>query len=139
MEPYVYWFGIAFILLGLELVTGTFYLLVLAVGLAVGGLAALAGLPAATQYVAAAVVGALGVVFLHRWKASRPAPSTATQDLEVGQAVQVVAWREDGTARVRYRGAEWDGELESPDTPREGTFYIREVRGLRLVLTHQKP
>jgi hypothetical protein len=40
---------------------------------------------------------------------------------------------------VRYRGAEWDAELVSADTPRTPPLYIAEVRGVRLALTHRKP
>ena len=44
MAIYVYWFLLALVLLGLELATGTFYLLMLSIAMAVGGVAALFGL-----------------------------------------------------------------------------------------------
>ena len=43
MAVYVYWFLLALVLLGLEMVTGTFYLLVVSIAMAIGGLAALLG------------------------------------------------------------------------------------------------
>lgn len=139
MQPYAIWFLLGLVVLGLELATGTFYMLVLAVALGAGGLAALAGVPGPAQFAVAAVVGVAGVIVLQRWKArqaQRPQPS---QDLDAGQPVQVLAWREDGTVRVRYRGTEWDAGLVSPDMQRSAVLYIAEVRGVRLVLTDQKP
>ena len=41
MAVYIYWFLLALVLLGLEMATGTFYLLVLSLAMAIGGFAAL--------------------------------------------------------------------------------------------------
>lgn len=136
MEAYVYWFVLGLILLGLELATGTFYMLVMALAASAGGLAAYFGLPQALHFVAAAAVGFIGTLVLRKSRASML--ETPEPGLDAGHSVKVVAWREDGTARVFYRGAEWDAELESPDTPRDGALYIREVRGSLLILTHSK-
>jgi membrane protein implicated in regulation of membrane protease activity len=58
--------------------------------------------------------------------------------LDIGQPVRVIKWNSNGSARVTYRGAEWDAEAESADTPHEGALYIAAVRGSALVLTHRK-
>ena len=57
MEIYVYWFLLALVLIGLEMVTGTFYLLVLSIAMAVGGLAALLGAGMVWQLVLGAATG----------------------------------------------------------------------------------
>jgi len=44
MEPYVYWFLLAFGLLALEMATGTFYMLIVSIALGLAGIAALLGL-----------------------------------------------------------------------------------------------
>lgn len=137
MEIYIYWFLLALILLGLEMVTGTFYLLVVAVAMAVGGVVALLGAGIAWQLVCGAVTGVTGTILLRRWKDSQ-ASAAPSVDLDVGQQVKVLKWNDDGSARVFYRGAEWDAELERTDTPREGALYISAVRGSGLVLTHLK-
>lgn len=137
MEIYIYWFLLALILVGLEMVTGTFYLLVVAIAMAVGGVAALLGMGMVWQLVLSAVTGIAGTIVLRRWKSTRSS-DTSNASLDIGLPVKVIKWNEDGTARVFYRGAEWDAELESADTPREGTLYIAEVRGSALVLTHRK-
>lgn len=137
MEIYIYWFLLALVLVGLEMVTGTFYLLVVAIAMAVGGLSALLGVGLVWQLVFSAATGIAGTVQLRRWKSGQAA-AAPNASLDVGLPVKVIKWNDNGTARVFYRGAEWDAELESADTPHEGTLYIAEVRGSALVLTHRK-
>ena len=137
MEIYIYWFLLALVLLGLEMVTGTFYLLVLAIALAVGGLTALFTTGIVWQLVLSALTGVAGIIILRRWKSAQ-ASEAPNASLDVGQPVKVLKWNDDGTARVNYRGAEWDAELESADIPRDATLYIAAVRGSGLVLTRRK-
>lgn len=138
MAPYVYWFLLALVLLALEMATGTFYMLVLAIALGVGGVAALLGLSLPLQLSLSAVTGIVGTAILRRTKFVRSSPAS-NQSLDIGQPVQVLAWHDDGTVRVYYRGAEWSAEPESIDTPRDRALYIKAMRGSILVLTHQKP
>ena len=137
MEIYIYWFLLALVLLGLEMVTGTFYLLMVAVAMAVGGLAALLGAGIATQLTLCAIAVIAGTIIL-RHRKSTQASDAPNASFDVGQAVKVLKWNDDGSTRVFYRGAEWDAELESADTPRDGTLYIATVRGSSLILTHRK-
>ena len=137
MEIYIYWFLLAIVLVGLEMVTGTFYLLVVAIGLAVGGLTALLTAGIAWQLLLSAATGIAGTVILRRWKSTQ-ASEAPNASLDIGQPVKVLKWNEDGTARVNYRGAEWDAELESADIPHDATLYIATVRGSTLVLTRRK-
>ncbi len=137
MEIYVYWFLLALILLGLEMVTGTFYLLVVAIAMAVGGLAALLGVSIVWQLTLCAVTGVAGTIILRRWKSTQ-ANEASNTSLDVGLPVKVIKWNDNGTARVFYRGAEWDATPESADTPRNETLYIKAVQGSGLILTHRK-
>ncbi len=137
MAFYIYWFLLALVLIGMEMATGTFYLLMLGVAMAVGGLAALSGADFALQLMLSALAVMAGTIILRRWKGSH-VPPAANADLDTGQAVKVLSWRDDGTARVFYRGAEWDAEPESAATPRETTLYIKSMRGSTVILTHQK-
>jgi membrane protein implicated in regulation of membrane protease activity len=137
MTSYIYWFTLALLLLMVEMATATFYMLVLSIALAVGGLAALSGLGEPMQLVFSAIAGIVGIFILRRAKAARPA--VASQNFDIGQPVQVKLWHEDGSARVHYRGTEWDAELEVVDAAHEGTMYIKAMRGSILILTHSKP
>jgi membrane protein implicated in regulation of membrane protease activity len=137
MAPHVYWLLLALGLLMAEMATGTFYMLVLSVAFAIGGVAALLGLGEALQLMLSAAAGITGILFLRRAKAARPAKASS-QNFDIGQPVQVIAWREDGTARVHFRGADWDAEPESADTPHAATLYIKAMRGSTLILTQHK-
>lgn len=139
MAEWMGWLVAAGVLVILELFTGTFYLLMIAIGLAVGGLAAVAGASGPMQTIAAAVVGVLATALLHRSRFGRPARSGASRDhnvnLDIGQRVNVPAW-DNGRARVMYRGALWDVELGQGATPQAGDFRIVEVQGSRLVVAN---
>ena len=137
MEIYIYWFLLALVLVGLEMATGTFYLLVVAIAMAVGGVVALLGAGMAWQLVLSAVTGIAGTIVLRRRKGAQ-ASEAPNASLDIGLPVRVIKWNDNGTVRVFYRGAEWDAEPESADTPHQGTLYIAAVRGSGLVLTHRK-
>ena len=137
MEHYIYWFVLALVLLGVEMATGTFYMLVLSISVALGGVAALAGFEQAMQMALTGVAAIIGTVILRRMKGARPQAANSN-NFDIGQAVKVVVWNADGTARVQYRGAEWDAELESADTPREAMLYIKAMHGSKLILTQHK-
>ena len=138
MEPYVYWFLLALVLVILELATGTFYMLVLALALAIGGFAAYFGLGEIAQFTLSAIAGLVGVLFLQQRRQGK-VKQAPNQSLDIGQAVQNVNWLKDGVARVSYRGAEWKAEAADKDMPQDGPFYIKELRGSTLILTHHKP
>lgn len=138
MSDWSIWFGAAGLIVILELVSGTFYLLMIAIGVACGGVAAWLGAGGALQMLTAALVGVLAVAGLHRSKFGyRARQIDAARDpsvnLDIGQTVQVPEWQ-DGVARVMYRGALWDVELAPGVAAAPGQFTIREVRGSRLIV-----
>jgi membrane protein implicated in regulation of membrane protease activity len=139
MAEWMGWLVGAGVLVILELFTGTFYLLMIAIGLAVAGVVALGGAGAPVQTIAAAVVGVLATALLHRSRFGRPAKHDAARDrnvnLDIGQRVNVPAWT-NGRARVMYRGALWDVELGQGALPESGDFRIVEVKGCRLVVAN---
>lgn len=139
MADWMNWLVAAGVLVVLELFTGTFYLLMIAIGLAFGALAALAGASGPLQTIAAGVVGVIATGLLHRSRLGRPAKSNPARDhnvnLDIGQHVTVAAWNE-GRARVMYRGALWDVELGQGATAQAGDFRIVEVQGSRLIVAN---
>ena len=62
MEDYVFWFVIGFGLVIAELLTGTFYLLVIAVAFGAAGLVALLGASTIWQLITAAVADQLRLI-----------------------------------------------------------------------------
>ena len=137
MADWMGWLVAAGVLVILELFTGTFYLLMIAIGVAVGGIVALSGAGVPVQALGAAAVGVLATGLLHRSRFGHPAKADAQRDrnvnLDIGQHVRVPAWQ-DGRARVMYRGALWDVELGQGVAPHAGEFRIVEVHGSRLVV-----
>jgi membrane protein implicated in regulation of membrane protease activity len=139
MSESTIWWLLAGAAVALELVTGTFYLLMLAVGLAAGAIAAYLGFSTVVQLLAAAVIGG-GAVFawyLYRGKSPAPLPANANRDvnLDIGEPVQVDRWNADGTTTVKFRGASWTAVSSNPaDTGGIGQFRIRELLGNRLVI-----
>lgn len=134
---WIWWIGAA-VLIGAELLTGTFYLLAIGVAAAIGGVVAWLGAGLAWQFVVAGTLGVALTIVAHRWRLSRMLPTMDTP-LDIGQAVQVRTWNADGTARVDYRGTQWDAELESPAVARSAQLYICATRGSVLVLSDRHP
>ena len=134
---WVWWIAAA-VLIGAELVTGTFYLLAVGAAFAIGGAAAMVGLSMPVQLTIAGVAGVLLVWVAHHWRQTR-APSAPQPSLDLGQTVRVQGWNPDGTARVSYRGSQWNAELATPDTPRAETMFIVGTRGSVLVVADRRP
>lgn len=137
MTAWMVWLALAGVLVILELFSGTFYLLMISLGMAAGALAAVSGLSAELQILLAALVGAAAALALRR---RRPRKTDAARDpninLDIGQSLHVSHWHE-GSARAMYRGALWDVELAHGAHAKTGQFVIREVRGSRLIVSNQ--
>ena len=138
VTDYWLWWMLAAVLIGAELVTGTFYLLAAGIAFAFGGAAAFAGASPPLQLLTAGILAVVGTVIAHHWR-RRQGEATALPGLDIGQSVRVDAWHPDGTARVEYRGTQWDGVLASDETPRRHTMYIVATRGSTLVLSAERP
>jgi membrane protein implicated in regulation of membrane protease activity len=134
VSAYVVWWIVAAVLVGVELATGTFYLLAVGAAFAIGGLAAYAGLEVWAQFAIASVISLIGISAANRWR-QRLSQPPQMRSFDVGQTVRVLEWRDNGTARVQYRGSQWDAELASPEIPRGETMMIQDMRGSVLVLT----
>lgn len=133
------WWLLAGAAIAVELMTGTFYLLMLALGLAAGAMAAHLGLALIGQMVIAAAVGggAVAAWHWHRSKGPAPLPANANRDvhLDIGESVHVTKWNVDGTASVKFRGAHWTAVAANPEESSiPGDFRIKEMLGNRLVI-----
>src|SRR5947207_2113358 len=95
-----------------ELLTGTFYLLV--IGIAAFGSAAAAwlGLGFGSQIVVAAVVSAAGCYAVHAYRAKNR--SQQMPSIDAGQPATFERWVDQAArlARVTYRGASWEALIE---------------------------
>lgn len=133
-----FWWVLAGLAVVAELATGTFYLLMMALGMAAGAVAAHLGLSPSLQIVTAALVGGGATALWHwqRMQHPRSAPAAENRDvnLDIGERVSVAAWGADRTARVSYRGSMWTARLQ-PDAPAQsGEHVVKAVEGNWLVL-----
>ena len=130
------WWVLAGVLVALELLTGTFYLLMVGLGAVAAALVAMAGLDLNTQLVAAAMVGGLGAVLLGQWRKRQTTTPQEAQDqhLDLGATVQVDAWDAHGCAQVKHRGAAWTAVLAPGQTATPGVYRIQAMASNRLVL-----
>ena len=137
MSESTIWWLLAGAAVGIELVTGTFYLLMLAIGLAAAAIASHLGLPLTWQLVTAAAVGGGAVVLWHYLRGDQPgklpAQSNADVHIDIGEPVFVEVWNADGTANVKYRGSNW-AAMTHGSAPSSGQHRIKELMGNRLVL-----
>lgn len=143
MTHWIMWAIAAGMVVILELFTGTFYLLMIAVGITAGALTAWLGMSDGVQFLTAATVGIAATVALKRSKlgqghAPRSGSEPATS-LDIGQTVYVDAWtvRGDGSASARsmYRGAQWDIDFAGTTAPQAGSYQIIGMRGSRLLVS----
>jgi membrane protein implicated in regulation of membrane protease activity len=132
------WWMLTGTAVAVELLTGTFYLLMLAIGLVAAALAAVGGAGMTVQLVTAAIVGGGAVAAWHLKRGKRPdepaAQANRDVNLDIGETVQVHAWNPDGTATIKYRGANWTVVALDGVVHGTGAHRVREVVGSRLVV-----
>ena len=137
------WWVAAGITVAAELATGTFYLLMIALGLAAAGIVAQLGLAAPVPLIAAALVGGGATALWHWRRASEPrsAPAHENPDvnLDIGAHVNVAAWSGDRTALVPYRGSVWQARLAPGAPALAGMHRVAAVEGNWLVLAPSGP
>jgi membrane protein implicated in regulation of membrane protease activity len=130
MATYLLWAIAGFILVIAELLTGTFYLLVLGVAALVGAAVAWAGGEIWLQVLLTAASALIGTYLVHTWWRRHPKQSQAENSLEVGQTVVFETWVQQGEsggmARVKYRGASWDAKVTGAAKPDD----VLTIRGL---------
>jgi membrane protein implicated in regulation of membrane protease activity len=138
MDESTVWWIAAGLLVAMELMTGTFYLLMLAAGACAGALAAHLGLGLPVQLLVSAAVGCGVVCVAYVVKRPRPGDPPARADrsvnLDIGETVQIDDWKADGTAHVRYRGAQWIARRHGDAPARTGAHRVVELEGHHLLV-----
>ena len=115
MATYLLWAIAGFVLIIVELMSGTFYLLVLGIAALVGAAAAFAGAAVWVQVIVAAAAALIGIYAVHRRYSTRPKAGHSSNSLDIGQTVVLESWvnQAAGMARVRYRGSSWDAKVDA--------------------------
>ena len=140
MDHAVVWAVVGLVLVIVELLTGTFYLLVLGIAAFGAALAAWLGLQFSAQSIIAALIGAIGCYGVHLYRARNRAEQMAP--IDAGMPASFESWLDAGArlARVRYRGATWDARVEGGDALEPGaTVYVLNADGNTLRVAKNRP
>lgn len=140
MDLALAWAILGLVLVITELLSGTFYLLMLA--LAAFGAAGVAwmgqGFP--VQAIVAAVVAAAGCYGVHLYRAKNA--QTSMPPIDAGMPANFESWIDAGArlARVRYRGASWEARVEGAEAVEPGALlYVTATEGNTLKVTSRHP
>jgi len=132
-----WWIAAGTLVVG-ELATGTFYVLMLAIGCVFGALAGYGTSSFFAQVAVALVVGGAAVAIWDRKRQLGPGRVSVAANrninLDIGEPVQVDGWNADGTARVPYRGSAWNVRYIGEGAAVPGPHVIAEVRHNELAL-----
>lgn len=140
MEEHLAWAILGLTLVIVELVSGTFYLLMLGVAAFGAAAAAWLGMDFPVQAIVAGVVAVAGCYGVHVYRARNATQQMAPVD--AGQPASFEDWldRPARRARVRYRGASWDAEVEGDGVPEAGTtLYVIATHGNTLKVSTRRP
>lgn len=144
MEPWLIWVVAGFALIIAELLSGTFYLLVIGVAAFAGALMAYLESGIFVQGVVASALALVGAFVVNRWHKAQPKSVAGRANLlDRGQPVVLEGWVNESAriARVKYRGAWWDARLARPEEhPAPGTtLYIEGQDGNTLLVASAPP
>jgi membrane protein implicated in regulation of membrane protease activity len=140
MDHATLWGVTGLVLVIVELVTGTFYLLMLGIAAFGAALAAWLGFEFSVQTVVAIVVSVVGCWGVHIYKARNRAQQMAP--LDAGMPASFERWLDAGErlAKVRYRGASWEARVEGLEAIDPGaTVYVLAADGNTLRVAKNKP
>ena len=130
------WLIGAVVLAGADILLGTIYLLIVAAAALAAFVFALAGAGILFQLLAFAVFAIFGCVYLSYRKRNSIGGTDADhlQHINDGHTVEVREWKENGKARVFYRGTVWDAKpgKGSPRVP--GLWEIVGMSGNTLII-----
>ena len=140
MDPALAWAIIGLGLVIVELLTGTFYLVMLGVAAFGAAGAAWLGRDFPVQVVVAAVIAAAGCYAVHVYREKNR--TLQMPPVDAGMPASFETWIDPGArlARVRYRGASWDARFEGVESLEPGaTVYVLAADGNTLKVVKNRP
>lgn len=140
MDQSLAWAVIGLVLVIVELLTGTFYLLMLGVAAFGAAGAAWLGLGFGAQSLVAGIVSAVGCYGVHVWRAKNS--RSQMPPIDAGMPANFEAWIDAGArlARVRYRGAPWEARVDGAEALEPGaTLWVLAADGNTLKVSKNRP
>jgi membrane protein implicated in regulation of membrane protease activity len=140
MEHAIVWAVAGLVLVIVEVMTGTFYLLMLGIAAFGAALAAWLGWEFPVQSIVAAILAAIGCYGVHLYREKNRAQQMPP--IDAGMPASFESWLDAGArlARVRYRGASWDARVEGAEALEPGaTVYVVAADGSTLRVAKNRP
>ena len=140
MEHAIVWAVSGLVLVIVEVMTGTFYLLVLGIAAFGAALAAWLGWEFSTQAIVAAILAAVGCYGVHLYREKNRAQQMPP--IDAGMPASFESWLDAGErrARVRYRGASWEARVDGLEAIEPGaTVYVLATEGSTLRVAKKRP
>ena len=140
MDEDLIWVILGLTLVIVELLSGTFYLLVLGIAAFGAALAAWLGQGFPVQAIVAAVISGLGCYGVHVYRAKNA--KQQMPNVDAGQPASFENWIDQGgrLARVSYRGASWDALVDGDAAVDPGAMlYVVTANGNTLKVTTRRP
>ena len=140
MQPYLTWLLIGFGLVIVELLTGTFYLLMLGMAAFAAAVVAYFGQGFEVQVIVAVAAASAGCYGVHVWRAKNS--KTQMVSVDAGQPANFETWVDQGggLARVHYRGASWEAKIDGEgDLAGGALLYVKGTEGHTLHVSRQRP
>ena len=142
MDLTAIWYIAAFCLVIVEMLTGTYFLLILAAGLTSAGTVSMLGGQLIDQVGTTLLVSVIGLVVLYvchktQSKASVSPVENPEVFINIGMTITVPCWNQDRTARITYRGTPWNARLERDVSSKffqPGIFRISSIQDATLIL-----
>ncbi|MDR2328258.1 MAG: NfeD family protein [Comamonas sp.] len=143
MEISTVWWLLTGLAVVAELLTGTLYLLMVAIGMAAAAIAAHLGASEVAQILIAAIVGAATVLACYMRQKRRGSLLSGERDqdmhLDIGEQLEIEHWDADRTTQVRYRGAPWTATLLGQHPALPGAYRVVRLEGNRLLVEPAGP
>ena len=140
MEHAIVWAVTGLVLVIVEVVTGTFYLLMLGIAAFGAALAAWLGWEFSMQSVVAAVLAVVGCYGVHLYREKNRAAQMPP--IDAGMPASFESWLDAGErrAKVRYRGASWEARVDGLEAIEPGaTVYVLATEGNTLRVAKTRP
>lgn len=140
MDEDFLWAILGLALVVVELLTGTFYLLMLAIAAFGAALAAWLGQGFPVQVIVGSAIAAAGCYGVHVYRARNATEQMPS--IDAGQPASFESWLDQPARRasVRYRGASWEAVVEGDAAPESGaTLYVVATNGNTLKVSTRQP
>lgn len=135
------WFAIAAVAVILELLSGTFVLLLVGLGAVAAGIAVWLGQDIIVQLAVLAIIPVVGIFIIKRMgkfhlRNPLASESDVNLNLDIGKSLFIKEWvLEHRQAQVNFRGAQWQVKpADSYSELRVGKHKIVAIRGIVLIV-----